>query len=146
MSEEQNPSAKKMPLRDLKMEPEAEELLDSAAMKPYLNLAIAMMGDRDPGPAIEELAALPLEKRYSWRVASALKWAFADLETLNAQAYRQTLSPEDRLRLLELLKNRPLQFYLFLSALFGEKQMVVLMVSAIKDARMVAAQSAGPGE
>jgi hypothetical protein len=53
MSDEQNPSTKQIPLRDLKMEPEAEELLNSAAMKPYLNLAIAMMGDRDPGPAIE---------------------------------------------------------------------------------------------
>lgn len=56
-------------------------------------------------------------------VASALKWAFADLETLNAEADRQTLSPEDRKRLIELLKHRPLQFCLFLNALFGEKQM-----------------------
>jgi hypothetical protein len=37
-------------------------MLDSAAMKPYTNLVVAMMEGKDPGPAIEELAALPLEK------------------------------------------------------------------------------------
>ena len=62
-------SPKQIPLRDLKVDPTAEDLLDSAAMEPYLNLAVAMMtGGKDTGPAIEELAALPLEKRYVWRV------------------------------------------------------------------------------
>ena len=79
-----------------------------------------------------------------WRVASSLKWAFVDLETLNVEADRQTLSPEDRQRLLELLKHRPLQFCLFLSALFGEKQMELLMISAIRNARVIAAQSEKP--
>jgi hypothetical protein len=139
----ENPN-KRVPIRDLKVEPEAEELLESAAMEPYVNLAMAMMGGNDTGPAIEELAALPLEKRYVWRVASALKWAFADLETLNVEADRQTLSPEDRKQLGELLKHRPLQFCLFLSALFGQKNMEILMVSAIRNARAVAAHSDAP--
>jgi hypothetical protein len=137
-------STKQIPIRDLKVEPEAEELLESPAMEPYLNLAMAMMGGKDTGRAIEELAALPLENRYVWRVASALKWAFVDFETLNVEADRQTLSPEDRQRLLELLKHRPLQFCLFLSALFGEKQMALLMISAIRNARVIAAQSEKP--
>jgi hypothetical protein len=76
-------------------------------------------------------------------VASALKWAFADLETLSVEADRQTLSPEDRKQLVELLKHRPLQFCLFLSALFGQKQMELLMLSAIKNSRAIAAQSEG---
>src|SRR5438132_394020 len=114
-------STKQIPIRDLKMEPEAEGLLESAAMEPYMNLVMAMMGGKDTGPAIEALAALPLEKRYVWRVASALKWAFTDLETLNVEADRQTVSPEDRKQLVDLLKHRPLQFCLFLSALFGQK-------------------------
>ena len=81
MSDEQeDPSIKKIPVRDLKIEPESEDLLDSPAMKPYLNLMMAMMQGKDTGPAIEELTALPLEKRYTWRVASALKWAFGDLD------------------------------------------------------------------
>ena len=41
----------------------------------------------------------------------------------------------------DLLKQRPLQFCLFLSALFGEKEMELLMISAIRNARAVAAQS-----
>jgi hypothetical protein len=69
----------------------------------------------------------------------------ADLETLSVEADRQTPSAEDRERLIELLQHRPLQFCLFLSALFGQKQMELLMLSAIKNARMVAAQSGGSG-
>ena len=37
-------STKYVPIRDLKVEPEAEELLGSAAMEPYMNLAAALMG------------------------------------------------------------------------------------------------------
>jgi hypothetical protein len=75
-------SIKQIPIGDLRTEPEAEDLLESAAMEPYLNLAMAVMGGKDTSPAIEGLAALALEKRYVWRVASALKWAFVDFETL----------------------------------------------------------------
>jgi hypothetical protein len=134
-------STKYVPIRDLKMEPEAEELLQSAAMEPYMNLASALMGAKDTGPAVEELAALPLEKRYVWRVASALKWAFVDFDTLTVEADRQTISPEDRKQLVDLLQHRPLQFCLFLSALFGQKQMEILMVSALKNSRTIAAGS-----
>jgi hypothetical protein len=132
---------KQVPIRDLKIEPEAEELLESAGMEPYVNLATAVMGGKDTGPAIEELAALPLEKRYVWRIASALKWAFADFDTVTVGADRQTLRPEDRKQLAELLKHRPLQFCLFLSALFGPKQMEMMIASAIRSARVIAAQS-----
>lgn len=115
--------------------------MDSPAMEPYLELAMAVMGDKDADLAMQAIAALPLEERYVWRVASALKWAFADCETLNVEADRRTFTQEDRHRLLELLKHRPLQFCLFLSALFGEKQMEALMISAIRNARMIAAQA-----
>jgi len=54
MSDEQeDPSIKKIPVRDLKIEPESEDLLDSPAMKPYLNLMMAMMQGKDTGPAID---------------------------------------------------------------------------------------------
>jgi hypothetical protein len=98
---------------------------------------------KDATSAVEELAALPLEKRYVWRVASALKWAFADFDTLTVGADRQTISLEDRQRFIELLEQRPLQFCLFLSALFGQKEMELMMVSAIKNSRVVADQSEG---
>jgi hypothetical protein len=73
-------------------------------------------------PGAEDLLDSPemeLEKRYVWRVASALKWAFADSESMNVEADRKTLSAGDLRRLLDLLKQRPLQFCLFLSALLG---------------------------
>ena len=132
-----------MPISDLKVEPLADDLLDSPAMQPYMNLALAMMQQKDIGPAMAEIAALPLEKRYVWRVASALQWAFADMDTLTVEADRQTLSLEDRRRLLEMVRNRPLQFCLFLSTLFGQKAMEVLMLSAIKTSRAVAAHQGG---
>ena len=123
------------------MEPASEDLLDSPTMKPYLNLMMATMQGKDTGPAIEELTALPLEQRYVWRVASALKWAFADLETMNVEADRKTLSGVDQQRIKELIRHRPLQFCLFLSALLGEKQMETLMIAAIRQTRLIAAQS-----
>lgn len=143
--EHDDPPIKRVPLKDLHIEPEAESLLESAAMEPYMNLALAVMGGKDAGPAIEKLAELPLEERYVWRVASGLKWAFADLETLNIEADRKTISPADQTRLVELLQHRPLQFCLFLSALFGQKKMELLMISAIRNARMVATQSGRNG-
>jgi hypothetical protein len=123
--------------KDLKSEEGAEEILDSEAMQPYMNLVLAMMQQRDTGPATAEIAALPVEKRYVWRVASALQWAFADMDSLPVEVDRQTLSQEDRRRLLEMVRHRPLQFCLFLSTLFGQKAMEVLMLSAIKTSRDV---------
>jgi hypothetical protein len=115
--DENNPddSTKQVPIRDLKIDPTAEDLLESAAMQPYMNLALAVMGHKDPRPVVEQIAALPLEKRCTWRVASALKWAFADFENLNVVADRRTLGQEDLDTLVDLLRARPIQFCLFLA-------------------------------
>jgi hypothetical protein len=43
-------STKKIPIRALKSEPEAEDLLESAAMEPYMNLAMAIMGKEGHRP------------------------------------------------------------------------------------------------
>jgi hypothetical protein len=136
---------KRIPISGLKSEDGAHELATSPDMQPYLQLIIAELQGHDTAPHLAAIAALPLEKRYVWRVASALKWAFADLETDHVAADAQTLSPEDRTRFVDLLKNRPFQFCLFMSALFGEKQMESLLISAIREARAVAAQSEGKG-
>ena len=130
-----DPSREQIPINELESESGAEDLLDSPEMQPYMNLMMATVQGQDTGPALAELAKIPLEKRYVWRVASALKWAFVDSETMNVEADRKTMSHEDRDRLLELLKHRPLQFCLFLSALLGQKEMELLMISAIKNAR-----------
>src|SRR5947209_6034514 len=87
---------KQVPLKDLKMEEAAEELMDSTLMQPYLRVAEAIMAKKDSQGAIAAVAALPLQNRYVWRVASALKWAFADFDSLCVATDRHTLSPEDR--------------------------------------------------
>ena len=132
-------STKQMPIRDLKVDPAAEDLMDSLAMQPYMNLALAVMGHRDVGPAVKEIAALPLEKRYTWRVASALKWAFADFENLSVVADRRTLNQEDLDALVDLLRVRPIQFCLFLAALFGEERMESLISSAVQQVKTLRA-------
>jgi hypothetical protein len=134
---------KRIPISDLKSEDGAHELATSPEMQPYLQLMIAEMQGKDTAPHVAAIRALPLEKRYVWRVASALKWAFADLETSYVDADCQSLSPEDQKRLVELLQHRPVQLCLFLSALVGEEQMERLMISAIRSARAIAAQSDG---
>jgi len=135
--EEHDPTAKQMPIGDIHTEPGSEDLMDSPAMQPYLRMAIAMMQGKDLTAAVEEIRQLPLEQRYVWRVASALKWAFADFDSINVEADRQTLSAEDRQQLLDLLQHRPLQFCLFLSALLGQKTMETLVVSAIRNSRVI---------
>jgi len=72
-----NDQTRMVPLVDLRTEPGSDELVRSESMKPYLEVLKAEMGGRDTGPALAELAALPLEQRYVWRVISALKWASA---------------------------------------------------------------------
>src|SRR5215813_6780014 len=56
----------------------ALELAESKSMKPYMSLTIAMIQGRDVATALREIASLPLEERYVWRIASALKWALVD--------------------------------------------------------------------
>jgi hypothetical protein len=124
-----------IPIKDLISEDGAHELATSPDMQPYLRLIKAGLQDRDTAPHLEEIAALPLEKRYVWRVASALKWAFADLETVSANVDRQTLSKEDLGKVVELLRLRPMQLCIFLKALLGEEAMERLMAEAIAVAK-----------
>jgi hypothetical protein len=61
--------------------PGAEELASSAEMRPYIEFAMAVMKGADPTPELEAIRQLPLEKRYVWRIVSALRWGFADFDT-----------------------------------------------------------------
>src|SRR5207248_2554518 len=113
---------KSIPIKNLITEEGAHELASSPDMQPYMDLIMAEMQGCDTAPQLQAIRDLPLEKRYVWRVASALKWAFADCETLNVEVDHKTLSIDDRARLAELLKHRPLQLCLFLSGVVrGER-------------------------
>lgn len=126
---------KSIPIKDLVSEDGAHELAPSPDMQPYLRLIKAGMQDRDTTPHLEEIAAIPLEKRYVWRVASALKWAFADLETVSVNVDRETLSKADLKKLIELLRLRPMQLCIFLKALLGEEGMERMMAEAVAVAK-----------
>jgi hypothetical protein len=97
---------------------------------------MAALQGSDVQPQLQALAELPLEKRYIWRVASALKWAFADFDNVNVTAEMDTLGEADLGRVLRLLQQRPIQFCLFLAALVGPAEMQRMMVEAIKIAKM----------
>ena len=132
-----------LPTNEVKSENGAQDLVRSERMKPYLALLKAQIGGQDTEPFLTALAALPLEERYVWRVISALKWAFCDLETENAIADFRTLSEEDRVRVAEPLTLRATQFCLFVNALIGEDAMERIMQHAVKCAKESSAQASG---
>ena len=101
-------------------------------MQPYLRYIGAA---RQEGAKIDfhraELTKLPLEKRYVWRVASALKWGFADFDDFTVAADRETINPADFAKVVDLLKFRPIQFCMFLKALVGSEETKKMMVKGI---------------
>ena len=131
----ENDKLKRIPIKDLSQEDGAYELANSLDMEPYLEFIKAVMQNHDPMPQLEVIHQLPLEKRYVWRLASALKWGFADFDSVNVDADKRTLTPEDFAKVMALLKLRPMQFCIFLKTLVGTEEMQRMMVEAIKVAR-----------
>jgi hypothetical protein len=126
---------KDIPIKDLRQEDGASELASSPDMEPYLDYIIASMQRADLTANLEALSNLPLEKRYVWRVASALKWGFADFDDVTVAADRDTLNADDMAKVIELLKFRPIQFCMFLKALVGAEEMKRMMLNAILTAQ-----------
>jgi len=124
-------NSKKIPINELRQEEGASDLASFPYMEPYLDYIGAAMQGADVQPLLEKLSKLPLEKRYVWRVASALKWAFADFDTEPVAADRDTLKPEEFAKVADLLKLRPIQFCMFLKALVGTEEMQRMMLQAI---------------
>ena len=127
---DENP-IKRAPTNQIRQEPGAHELASSPDMKAYLEFIKAVIQDHDPAPELEAIRQLPLEKRYIWRVASALKWGFADFDSVNVDADKRTLTQEDFDKVIELLKLRPMQFCIFLKTLVGAEEMQRMMIEAI---------------
>ncbi len=95
---------KRIPINELRQEDGASDLASSPDMEPYLEYLMAAMQGADVAPHLEELSKLPLEKRYVWRVASAFKWGLADFDEVTVAADRDTLTPEDFAKVMDLLK------------------------------------------
>ena len=124
-----------IPIKDLVIEEGSKELLTSPNMQPYLQLAKMVVQQQDPKEALEIISKLPLENRYIWRIASALKWAFCDFDDINVEADRATLEEADLKTVLELLRLRPVQFCMFLKALVGQEEMERVMLEALAMAK-----------
>jgi hypothetical protein len=122
---------KRIPISELRQEPGAYELATSPDMEPYLEFIKAVIQGHDPSPELEAIRQLPLEKRYIWRIASALKWGLADCDDLSVEADKQTLTPEDFAKVMDLLKFGPMQLAIVLKALVGADEMQRMMVEAI---------------
>ena len=120
------------PISEIHSEDGAQELVRSEKMKPYLALLKAQMSGQDTEPYLAALAALPLEERYVWRVVSALKWAFCDLDTETAMADLHTLSEADLKKVVEPLSLRAIQFCMFFNALLGEEPTERIMQHALR--------------
>src|SRR5258708_741842 len=105
---------KQIPLDKIKFEDGARDLMDSPAMEPCIQFHTAIRApEADVKSLLAEIAKLPLEKRYVWRIASALKWGFADYDSGSVAVDRDTLAPEDLAQVTKLLTARPFQFCLF---------------------------------
>jgi len=126
---------KKVALEDIDSGDGARELATSSDMAPYFRLIGAGMDQEDTTPHVEALKKLPLEKRYVWRIASALTQGFADFDSGTVAMDRDTLSEEDLRKVIELLRPRPIQFCKFLTALFGEEAMERIMTAGIASAK-----------
>jgi hypothetical protein len=131
------PESEKVPIKNLKTEDGAEDMVKSEMMRPYMRLAEAILQQQGLREAVAAIGDLPLEQRYLWRVLSALKWAFADFDNVNVVIDRKTLKPEDRMKVAESLEHRPVQFCMLFKALVGTHAMEEMMTKAIAVAKKV---------
>lgn len=71
-----------IPLKEIAIDPLAQELVRSEQSRPYMDYWLKAYANDAAGveSALQVLRDLPLEKRYTWRVFSALKWALADFD------------------------------------------------------------------
>ena len=132
-----------LPISEINSEAGAQELVRSERMKPYIALMRAQMGGQDTEPYLSALAALPLEERYVWRVISALKWAFCDLDTESAIADLHTLSEEDLKKVVEPLTLRTIQLCLFVNSLVGEDATERILQHALRCAKESSVPASG---
>jgi hypothetical protein len=127
---------KQVPLNQINFEEGVLDLMNSPAMEPYIqfHMAIGKPG-ADVKSCLAEIGKLPLQQRYVWRIASALKWGFGDYDSGSVAIDRDTLAPEDLAKLTKMITARPYQLCRLLATLLGVNKMEQIMSQAITDAR-----------
>jgi hypothetical protein len=112
---------RQMDPRKIKTDPVGDELANSEEMKPYVDFFAAAMIGEGVEPALQRVAALKLNERYVWRVASALDWAFADSDSEAAKLDWTLMSEEDRAEVSDMLRFRVVQFAYLIQAVYGKE-------------------------
>jgi hypothetical protein len=124
-----------LPVSSIKPDPEGSGLLDAHQMAIYDRIIMAAMQNRpDLSAAIRELAAVPVEERYSSRLVSALGFAFGDFDSACVRFDVDTLPSAEIDRLEEQLEMRASQFCILMREVFGSTYMKILMSAAVERA------------
>lgn len=105
-----------IPLKEIAIDPLAQELVRSEQARPYSNYFMKAYSNDAAGieSALRLLRDLPLEKRYTWRVFSALKWGFADFDDECVKLDLPHISETKRVEMLKELQIRSLQLEMLL--------------------------------
>jgi len=108
----------RVPANEIKLDPLAHELAISEDVQPYLDCLIKAYSNNAVGleAALQVVRDLPLEKRYTWRVFSALKWAFADFEDEYVKLDLPHISEPKRSEIAKELELRFRQLHMLLKA------------------------------
>ena len=128
---------KMVDLRQFERDPIAEELMKLPELQPYLQYVQAVLSHDDEQAALNKIRGIPLDKRYLYRILTALEWGFADFDSFNVVADLKTLESSEVQKLIEDRKLifRPAQLCILLMVLMGSKNMEQLMLDAIKSAK-----------
>ena len=112
-----------VPLTGIKVDPLAHELATSEGTEPYLDYLIKAYANNAAGleAALQIVRDLPLEKRYTWRVFSALKWAFADFENEYVALDLPHIPESIRLEMTKELERRLLHLRMLLETFHAEE-------------------------
>jgi hypothetical protein len=104
-------------IRGIGVDPLAHELATSEGTRPYLDCLIKAYRNDAAGleAALQVVRDLPLEKRYTWRVFSALKWAFADFEDEYVKLDLPHIPEPTRLEMTKELELRFQQLQMFVA-------------------------------
>jgi hypothetical protein len=111
----------KVALKDIKTDQLAHELATSEDTRPYFDCLIkACSKNAGLEAALQVVRDLPLEERYTWRVFSALKWAFADFEDEYVKLDLPYIPEPTRLEMTKELERRFLQLQILLQTFHTE--------------------------
>ena len=121
---------KTISLKDIAIDPLAKELAESEEA-PYIDYFMKTMTRDAAGTqaALKVLRDLPLEKRYIWRVFSALKWALADFDDECVRLDLPNIPEAKRAEILRELEMRFRQLRMLL-AVFHEEQAAAMAPKA----------------